>query len=197
MLDFLRSDDFMNWVAIPLLIFIARMSDVSLATIRNIFISKGFRKIVPFIGFFEVLIWLIAMKQVMTYANNWFAYFAWAAGFSMGTLVGMRIEERLALGTQIIRIIVNNNSDEFIAAMRNAKHGVTTTDAQGAFGPVKMIFTVVQRKNVAEVIALIEKYNPSAFYSIEDVRTAEHGYFAQGGNSLSVVRRLFSGKSEK
>lgn len=186
------SPEIQSWVIIPILIFVARMCDVSLATVRNIFISKGFRKIVPFIGFFEVLIWLIAMKQVMSYAENWLSYVAWAAGFSMGTVVGMRIEERLALGTQVLRIITNQDSQVLVQALRDARHGVTTVDAQGGFGPVKMIFTVVQRKNVKDVIAMIELHCPSAFYSIEDVRTSEHGYFSQPNRPMDVINRLFS-----
>lgn len=197
MSDFFFSDDFLNWVAIPLLIFVARMSDVSLATLRNIFVSRGFRKIVPFIGFFEVLIWLIAMKQVMTYAGNWLSYLAWAAGFSMGTFVGMKIEERLALGMQVMRIIINKNHETLVAALREGKHGFTIVDGQGAYGPVKLIFMVVQRKNIKEVLRLVEEHNPDAFYSMEDVRTAEHGYFSAKGNNLSAVRRLLAFRSEK
>ncbi|MGL5890246.1 MAG: DUF2179 domain-containing protein, partial [Bacteroidia bacterium] len=139
------SDDLLNWVIIPLLIFISRLGDVTLATLRNIFISKGFRKIVPFIGFFEVLIWLIAMKQVMSHVDNVLSYVAWAGGFSAGTYVGMRIEERLALGTQVIRIITNQLSPELIDALREANHGITVVDAEGSKGPVKMIFSVVKR----------------------------------------------------
>ena len=73
------SEEVINWVILPLLIFIARMSDVTLGTLRNIFISRGFKKIVPIVGFFEVLIWLIAMKQVMSRADNFVCYFAWAS----------------------------------------------------------------------------------------------------------------------
>lgn len=185
------NEDVLNWVILPILIFIARMSDVTLATLRNIFISKGFRRIVPFIGFFEVLIWLIAMKQVMGHVSNWFCYFAWAAGFATGTFVGMKIEERLALGTQVLRIITNQDSSSLVEALRNAQHGVTVVDAQGAFGPVKMIFTIVQRKHIKDVVSLIEQHTPSAFYSIEDVRNAEHGFFSQNSKKLSVVQRIF------
>jgi len=191
------NEDVMNWVVVPLLIFLARMCDVSLATIRNIFISKGFRRIVPFIGFFEVLIWLIAMNQVMSHVGNWISYFAWAAGFSMGTYVGMRIEERLALGMQVMRIITNQQSEALQMALRNAGHGVTIVDAQGGFGPVKMIFTVVKRKSVKDVIRMIEEFTPSAFYSIEDVRTAEHGYFMQGDKRVSFLNVLFPGRKGK
>jgi uncharacterized protein YebE (UPF0316 family) len=185
------NNEILNWVILPLLIFVCRMSDVTLATLRNIFISKGFRSIVPFIGFFEVLIWLIAMKQVMNHVDNWLSYFAWAAGFSMGTYVGMRIEERLALGTQVIRIITNQLSDDLINALREANHGITVVDAQGAKGPVKMIFSVVKRTSVDEVVDIIEKHQPNAFYSVEDIRNAQHGVFTNGERKLNLVRMVF------
>ncbi len=191
------SDEVLNWVILPLLIFCARMSDVTLGTLRNIFMSRGFRKIVPFVGFFEVLIWLVAMKQVMNRADNVACYLAWAGGFSMGTYVGMRIEERLALGMQVIRIITSESSEKLVNALRNANHGMTIVDAQGAIGPVKMIFSIVQRKYLKEVIAIIEENQPNAFYSIEDVRNAHHGVFQPGGGKFSTMKDLFSVRKGK
>ncbi|GAB4144617.1 MAG: DUF2179 domain-containing protein [Bacteroidia bacterium] len=190
-------DDLMNWVIIPVLIFFARMCDVTLATLRNIFISKGFRHIVPFIGFFEVLIWLIAMKQVMNHVDNVLSYFAWAAGFATGTYVGMRIEERLALGTQVIRIITSQDSTNLQSALKAAGYGMTIVDAQGAMGPVKMIFTIIARKNVNDVVNIIESSHPNAFYSIEDVRNTEHGVFRPGSRKISLVRVLFPDRKGK
>ncbi|HTF06431.1 MAG TPA: DUF5698 domain-containing protein [Bacteroidia bacterium] len=186
-------DEVLNWVIIPILIFLSRLVDVTLATLRNIFIHKGFRKIVPFIGFFEVLIWLIAMKQVLGHVDNAAAYFAWAAGFATGTYVGMRIEERLALGNQVIRIITSEpNSDELIKMLRDTNHGLTVIDGMGAKGPVKLLFTIVQRKHIKDIIEKIEVIQPNAFYTIEDVRSAEHGVFhAKSGRS--PLRNLFSG----
>ena len=184
-------DEIISWVILPLLIFVARMSDVTLGTLRNIFMSRGFRKIVPFVGFFEVLIWLIAMKQVMDKADNFLCYFAWAGGFAMGTYVGMRIEERLALGMQVIRIITSESNERLISALRAANHGMTIVDANGAKGPVKMIFSIVQRKYLKEVIALIEINHPNAFYSVEDVRNAHHGVFQPGHTKMAMVKDLF------
>ena len=187
------SDDILNWVIIPLLIFLSRLCDVTLATLRNIFIAKGFRKIVPFIGFFEVLIWLIAMKQVLGHVDNAAAYFAWAAGFACGTYVGMRIEERLALGNQVIRIITTQqDSTELIRMLRESNHGLTVVDGHGAKGPVKLLFTIVQRKHMKDIIQKIEAIQPNAFFTIEDVRSAEHGVF-RGGTSMSPMRKLLGG----
>lgn len=185
-------DDVLNWIIIPILIFLSRLADVTLATLRNIFIHKGFRKIVPFIGFFEVLIWLIAMKQVLSHVDNIAAYLAWAGGFAMGTYVGMRIEERLALGNQVIRIITTEeDSTSLVKMLRESNHGLTVVDGMGAKGPVKLLFTIVQRKHMKDIIGKIETIQPNAFYTIEDVRSAEHGVFR--GGSSSPVRNLFGG----
>ena len=187
------SDDLLNWVIVPLLIFLSRLTDVTLATLRNIFIHKGFRKVVPFVGFFEVLIWLIAMKQVMGHVDNWVAYLAWAGGFAMGTYVGMRIEERLALGNQVIRIITSESDcEELVRMLRESNHGLTVVDGTGAKGPVKLLFTIVARKDIKGILSRIEEIQPNAFYTIEDVRSAEHGVFNKGGNG-SPIKRLFLG----
>ena len=190
-------NEILNYVILPLLIFCSRIGDVTLATLRNIFIHKGFRNIVPFIGFFEVLIWLVAMKQVMNRADNLVCYFAWAGGFATGTYVGMRIEERLALGMQVIRIITSETSEKLIQALKASNHGMTIVDAQGAMGPVKMIFSIVQRKYLKQVVSIIEENQPNAFYSIEDVRNAHHGVFQPGGRKLSFTRNIFSTRKGK
>ena len=99
--------DYFNWVVLPLVIYLARMTDVTLGTLRIVMISKGKRKIVPIIGFFEVLLWLIAIGQIMQNLNNVMCYFAWAGGYATGTFLGLFLEEKLALGTQVIRLITN------------------------------------------------------------------------------------------
>src|SRR5476651_189369 len=128
-----------KWVILPVLIFIARTADVSLGTLRNVFISKGFRNIVPVIGFFEVLIWLISIRQVMQHLDNPVCYIGFAGGFAMGTYVGMRIENRLALGLQVLRIITPENWQPLVDSLQKLNLGVTVIDGHGAKGPVKMI----------------------------------------------------------
>ena len=188
--------DYFNWIILPLLIFISRLGDVTMATLRHIFISKGLKKIVPILGFFEVLIWLIAMRQVFSHLNNAACFIAWAAGFSAGTYLGMYIEERLAIGTQIIRIITNGNISELINALKSRHQGITVVDGQGAMGPVKLIFTIVKRTNKKQIIDLICKHAPHAFYTIEDVKSTERGVFTDNGKS-TAISRLFSVNSQK
>src|SRR6188768_685542 len=125
--DLLHSE-FFKWVLLPVLIFIARTCDVTLATLRNVFISKGMRHVVPFIGFFEVLIWLVSIRQIMQHLDNPMTYLGFAGGFAMGTYVGLRIESRLALGMQVLRIITQGEPLVLIQALQNANIGTTVID---------------------------------------------------------------------
>ena len=95
----------------------------------------------------------------------------------MGNFVGILIEERMAIGTVVIRIITQKNADELIELLKNEGYGVTYMDAQGAQGPVKIIFTIVKRKNIEHVLEIIRSNNPQAFYTIEDVRSVRKGVF--------------------
>lgn len=183
--------DVFNWVILPILIFLSRLGDVTMATLRHIFISKGLKKIVPILGFFEVLIWLVAMRQVFSHLDNVACFIAWAAGFSAGTYLGMYIEERLAMGAQIIRIISSDDISPLTEALKNRHQGITIVDGHGAIGPVKLIFTIVKRTDKKEVIDLIHLLTPNAFYSIEDVKGSEHGVFTDDGKT-SAVGRLFT-----
>ncbi len=189
---FMQSDVF-NWVLLPLLIFLARMSDVTLATLRNIFLSKSIRYIVPFIGFGEVMIWLIAISQIMKNLHNPVCFLAYASGYSMGIFVGIKIEERLALGLQIMRVITAVNPDMLISALVQNDFGVTTMDGQGSKGPVKILLVVVKRKDIDTVKKIIEETNPHAFYSVEDIKNVSHGVFPGKNNSsrLDYLKKVF------
>ncbi len=125
----------------------------------------------------------------MKHADNFACYIAWAGGFAMGNYIGLLIEERIALGLQIIRIITNQECAELISELQIANHGTTVVDAKGAKGPVKIILTVVKRKNIEPIIKLIQKYNPDAFYSIEDIRDVNRGVFSK--SSKSLLRKMF------
>lgn len=190
--SFLQSD-FFNWVLLPLIIFLSRTVDVTLGTMRHIFIARGMKKIVPVLGFFEVLIWLITIGQIMQNLTNFMCYIGWAGGFAMGTFVGMVLEERLALGMQVVRIITNQDCSRLISALREKNVGVTEVDGKGGSGPVKIIFTVIERKNRHLIAALIKLYIPDAFYSVEDIRTARRGIFPSAfeGRNMNYLRKIF------
>jgi uncharacterized protein YebE (UPF0316 family) len=173
---FLNSDIF-AWVILPLLIFIARVFDVTFGTLRIIFISKGEKFLAPFFGFFEIMIWLFAIGQVMQNLTNIYYYMAYACGFAMGNYVGIYIEEKMAIGTLVVRIITKKDASALIEALRSRNYGITIVDARGATGNVKLIFTVIKRNDADEVVGMIKHFNPKAFFSIEEARAASEGVF--------------------
>ncbi len=184
--------DYYNWIVLPLIIFISRIGDVTLGTMRSVLTARGHKNITPILGFFEVLIWIIVASQVMKQANNFACYIGWAGGFAMGNYIGLQIEERIALGLQIIRIITHEECNALIAELRKADHGTTVIDGHGAKGPVKIILTVVKRKNIDTIAKIIHKHNPGAFFSIEDIRDVNRGVFTK--NNRSIFKNIFPEK---
>jgi uncharacterized protein YebE (UPF0316 family) len=169
--------DLYAYVVLPLLVFGARVLDVTLGTMRIIYISRGKRNLAPVLGFIEVFIWIAMVSQIVHSANNIIAYLAYAAGFAAGNYVGMLIEDRLALGTLIIRVFVPAQASELVANLRVAGYGVTTVEGEGLSGPVTLVYTIVKRRNLAEVLAVIHQTHPHAFLSIEDLRSTQEGFF--------------------
>jgi len=164
-------------IIVPILIVLAKIIDVSLGTIRIILVSKGLKKFAPIIGFVEVLVWIIAIGQVMQNLTNPINYVAYAFGFALGNYFGILLEAKLALGQVIVRVISKKDASELIEVLKNAKYGITIVDAIGSTGPVHMIFTVIKRSQIKDVVEIIKEYNPRAFYSIEDIRFVSEIYY--------------------
>lgn len=185
---FMESSWFMYGI-LPLLIFTARIFDVTLDTLRIIFISRGNKVVAPILGFFGILIWLIAITRIMANLDNWTAYIAYAAGFAVGNFVGLKIEEKLAIGIQIVRVITGKNSSSLINSLREEGFTATAVDAMGNEGPVHIIFLVAKRQKIRRVVKIINHHNPKAFYSIEDVRSmsVDHSRINRKPNQSDVV----------
>ena len=166
-----------DFVLLPLLIFLARIIDVSLGTLRIVMISKGQKRIAPFLGFFEVLIWLIAIGKIMQNLDNWICYVAYAGGYATGNYVGMLIEEKLAVGIVQLQIITGLNADKLINSLKMAGYGITHHNAVGGASGnlVSFIYSIVMRNDINRVVAIIQEYDPNAFYSIGDVRFVNKG----------------------
>lgn len=166
-----------SYAILPLMIFLARICDVSIGTLRIIFVSKGKRNIAPILGFFEVLIWITAISKIMQNLDNYVNYIAYAAGFATGNLVGMIIEEKLAIGIQMIRIFINEKGMELVKILNGNGYGATTIEAHGAKEKVHIIYTIVHRNEMENVLEVINAFNPRAFYTIEDVKAVNEGIF--------------------
>ena len=178
---------------IPVLIALARIADVSIGTLRIIFVSKGLRLWAPILGFFEVTIWLLAISKVMENLTNPINYIAYAIGFSLGNYIGMYIESRLAIGMVVVRIITKRDSHILVAALRALRYSVTVVEGEGNNGAVNIIFTVIKRSDITRVRELIALHNPQAVYSIEDVRHASDPSFPIEISKRSRFSQLFRG----
>ncbi|MCX6667177.1 MAG: DUF2179 domain-containing protein [Euryarchaeota archaeon] len=175
LMSFYNSDIF-KWVILPILIFLARLTDVSLGTMRIIFVSRGVKYLAPVIGFVEINIWLLAIGQIMenlsnNNPNSIVCTLAYAGGFATGSFVGILIEEKVSIGLVLLRLISRHDSKELIEYLKSENYGVTIHDAEGVKGPVKIIFAVIRRKDLHSVLDRINQIHPHAFYSVEDVRS--------------------------
>ena len=187
------STAFYTWILLPFLIFSARIFDVTLGTLRVIFITRGMKYVSALVGFCEILIWLLAIGQIFKNLNNVACYVAYAGGFASGSFLGIYIAERLSINKVIVRIITVKDATNLVEYLRMKKYGVTTLDAHGVEGPVTIVFSIINRDNLEEVVAIVKKFNPQAFYSVQDVKFASEGIFPQhrsilNGNMLMMFK---------
>ena len=184
-MDFLNSDfyqgDVFSYVILPSLIFLARISDVTVGTLRIVMVSKGQKLIAPALGFFEVVIWLITMSKIIQNIDNWVAYVAYGLGFATGNYIGLIIEEKLAVGIVQLQIITRKSADNLIAKLKAGGYGITYHEAKGANENVAVIYSIIKRNEIQKVIDIIATYNPNAFYSIEDVKFINKGFTTVSG----------------
>jgi uncharacterized protein YebE (UPF0316 family) len=164
---------------LPILVFFAELCVVTLCTLRIIFISRGNTVVAPILGFFEITTWLFAIGKVMQNLSDPACFLGFAGGFTLGNLLGVLIEKRLALGNVVVRTITHKDATNLVESLRQARFGVTSLDAQGARGPVKLVFTVVPRKQLDPVLSIIRGFDPAAFYSVDEIQEAAAGIFPE------------------
>ncbi len=173
---FLQSETFL-YIILPLLIMLSRIVDQSIGIVRIIFATKGFKYLALMAGFVESLIWLVAISQIMKQLNNVYCYFAFASGFALGNFVGIYIENLLTIGNVIVRVVFQKNADKTIEILKENNFRVTIVDARTFDGPVNMIFSTIQKSNLKKYLALLHLNNPTAFYTVEDVKMVSEGFF--------------------
>lgn len=170
------SQDTITYIIIPVLIFLARLTDVTIGTMRLIFVSKGYKLVAPILGFFEIIIWLLAISQIMQHLDNWVCYVAYGAGFASGNLVGITLEQKLSIGNVIIRVFPKKDVSELAEDLRSQAFGVSAVEIQGKEGRKKMLFSVIQRKNIKQYVDTVLHHNPRAFYTVEDIKSVSDMY---------------------
>jgi uncharacterized protein YebE (UPF0316 family) len=185
------SENVFSYILLPVLIFIARIADVSINTIRIIYVLGGRKWTATFLGFFESLIWLMAISQIFEHMDNWICYVAYPAGFALGIFVGMIIEEKIAYGKVIVRIITRNKVNILIDYLNSQQYRHTHVNAEGPDGHENLVFTVLERDHLEGLLYYLKDILPTAFYTVEKVnRATEVGTLVEETSRWSIISWL-------
>jgi uncharacterized protein YebE (UPF0316 family) len=164
----------------PLVIFCLRIVDVSLSTVRMLLAVRGVKFVAPLIGFFEVLIWILAVGTAIRHLDSPLHLFGYAGGFATGTLVGLMIEERMALGMATMRVVSRYGGVELAEALRERGFGVTEFAGHGREGHVEVLDAVLRRRDLPMALQEVDFWDPDAFVTIQEPRSIRRGWLLQG-----------------
>jgi uncharacterized protein YebE (UPF0316 family) len=170
----------------PVVIFCLRIVDVSLDTLRVLFMVRGKKKIAGLIGFFQALIWIFAIGNAIRYLDSLWHVVGYAAGFGMGTVVGVTIEHALAYGLSTVRIVSRHAGVEIAEALRERGYGVTELSGVGRDGSVEIVNSVVQRQHLDEVMEIVDRWDDSAFVTVEEPKILRGGSLASRRWKMNV-----------
>ena len=161
-----------------ILIFLAKIVEVSLSTVRMVLITRGEKLYGAIIGFFEVIIWLYLITTVLVNINEEpFKIIAYALGFACGNYIGCILEEKLALGLITINIIVSEKDGKTLAEILRAENvGVTIVDGEGLKESKKMLILHVKRKRKSHMLQIIQNSNINSVISLMDTKSIYGGY---------------------
>ncbi len=159
-----------------LFIFVLRVVGISISTLRVLVMMRGKRVAAFVAGFFEVLTYVIAIAEVVNNLDNIWNVLGYCLGFSVGTVVGMILDERTASGFINVRIISRYKAQNIVEEIHEAGYGATVGWGHGRGGTVGMIVAVVVRKEADHICAIAENVDPNAFITIEDTRSIRRGY---------------------
>ena len=163
----------MELVLAVVLIFMMRVADVTLGTLRIIQLVRGNRFGAGMLGFFESLIWVLAARQVLADLDEPAKIIGYAAGYAAGTMLGGTVERWLAMGTAIVRVIAPVDSPPAYQALQDAGFPTTILNGEGRDGPVRIVFSVVRRREVPPMLAVVKQVNPHAIVTVEETRLAD------------------------
>lgn len=160
-----------------LFIFVARITDVSIGTIKTILLVRGQRKIASILGFFEIMIYLIVLGKVIGNIDKPMLILAYCLGYASGIIIGSKIEERLSIGRLFAQVIVKEISEELVESLRGEGFGVTIFKGEGKEGASYMLNIILERRQVSKLYEIVDECDCCAFITIMDVRSSLGGYF--------------------
>lgn len=150
-----------------------RIADVAIGTIRIVMLVRGKRVLAGALSFLESFVWLLAAAQVLsTLGEDPVKMVAYAGGYAAGTMLGSSVERWIAMGKCLMRIVVPNDSPEVASALRARGYYATVINAEGRDGGVRIVFSVIPRRYIKDLLSLVHEMNPRAFVTFEEVSTS-------------------------
>ncbi len=177
---------FGNWL--PLGIFLAELTVVTLSTIRIIFVSRGQKTLAACLGFFEILLWLFAIGQIMKNLDSPLCHFAFAGGFTLGNYLGVWLEGILAMGKLAVKIVSPQVIDPLVETLSSRGFGLTVMEGMGKQGPVQVIHMIINRRDMDRVSEMVKTVDPLAFYAVSEIQDTERGVFPA---SQGMVQHIY------
>jgi len=162
-----------------IVIFCAKIVEVTISTIRIVYINKGEKLIGSILAFIEILIWLIVVSSVLTnIAEDPIKVFVYAAAFSLGNYIGVTIESKIAVGLASIQVVVDDVAGEKLSdLLREQSFGVTIIEGRGKNDNKKdLLFIQLKRKRIPEAVKLIKENTPTAYISVNDIKSMMGGF---------------------
>jgi len=167
----------MTPVLAGLFVFAMRVTDMSIDTLRMLFVMRGQRLLAGALGSVQAAVFILAVGAALRGPLNVWTVTGYAAGFGVGVILGMMVEERLAFGYVMFRVYSSTSGAEIARALRDAGRAVTDFVAHGRDGRITVVNSVVARKDAPAVRAIIDGIDPQAFVTVDDVRRLRRGYF--------------------
>lgn len=160
-----------------LFIFGARVIDVSLGTVRTVMVVRGRRFQAAALGFFEVIVYIVALQSVVGNLNNFINIFSYGLGFATGNIVGGYIEEKMAIGVLTVQIISKSHHHKsLLDDLRNSGFGVTVVEGEGREGTRYILNITIKRKDLPRLLKIVDQWDVGAFTTILDTRGTRGGY---------------------
>lgn len=159
-----------------LIIFLLRCTDITLYTVRILMVVRGNKLLAWFFGFFQSLVFILALQKVVSGVHNGLSFGAYAVGFASGQVIGMSLEDRLGIGYLHLRIVSAALGQDIARQLRQAGYGVTEIFARGRDGGVELLHCALLRREKARVEAIVAAIDPDAFITSENIRPLQFGF---------------------
>ena len=185
MISEILSSNTFTWVIMPILIILARMLDVSFGTLRFVFISKNKKLLAALAGFMEAFVWIMVVGKLLNGSSNIIWLIAYAAGFGIGTYLGLILSEKMAIGKVMLRVITRREPKRLIAKLISKNYLFTIVDSINQKGnKTKVLLLTMEAKELTQILKFVKEYNPKAFYSVEEIKSIKENKIRNARSSI-------------